>query len=297
MNGYLVYNDSLTSQKFDEVHNLYVEGAKKIGITLELVKNTDIIVVFDRDKTTVRFLNTENEADFILFLDKDVKLARQLESLGYKIFNTSKAIEICDDKNYTHQELINNGVRIPKTITSKVVFKDHYNYSKEFNKEIIKEIGLPMVIKESFGSFGQQVYLVKTEEELIKLQEKIKFEPHLYQEFITSSSGKDLRIYICDNEYVTSMYRYSEVDFKANASNGGKIKVYEPTEEFIEMAKKATNAVGAYFAGVDLLFGENGEPIVCEVNSNAHIKNVFDITNVNVGDYILKFIKKTMENN
>ena len=50
------------------------------------------------------------------------------------------------------------------------------------------------------------------------------------------------------------------------------------------------------FAGVDILFGENDEPILCEVNSNAHFKNILDCTGVNVAqcilDYIIGDIKK-----
>ncbi len=292
MTGFLVFNDSLSSQKFDEVHALYVEAGKELGIDIELVSNIDILCVYDVDTLKIEFRNTDKTPDFILFLDKDVRLASQLEAYGYKVFNSSKVVEICDDKNYTYQELVKHGVPIPKTIISKVVFRKNFNWSN--NDFIIKEIGFPMVIKESFGSFGQQVYMAKNEEELVALQEKIMDVPHLYQKFIASSSGKDLRIYICDGEYVTSMYRYSEVDFRANMSNGGTAEKYEPNEEFIQIAKDATKAVGANFAGVDLLFGEDGKPVVCEINSNAHIRNVYDCTGVNVGEYILKCILKQL---
>lgn len=48
--------------------------------------------------------------------------------------------------------------------------------------------------------------------------------------------------------------------------------------------------MGADFSGVDLLFGDNDEPIICEVNSNAHIKNVFDCTGIDVSEYIFDYI-------
>ena len=54
---------------------------------------------------------------------------------------------------------------------------------------------------------------------------------------------------------------------------------------------RSTKAIGLDFAGVDILFGEQEEPIVCEVNSNAHFKNIYDCTGVNTADYILEYIK------
>ena len=45
---------------------------------------------------------------------------------------------------------------------------------------------------------------------------------------------------------------------------------------------------------MDILFGENG-PILCEVNSNAHFKNIYDCTGENVADYIIEYINEAMK--
>jgi RimK family alpha-L-glutamate ligase len=115
----------------------------------------------------------------------------------------------------------------------------------------------------------------------------------LFQEFIKSSKGKDLRLQVVGNQVVAAMYRYSENgDFRANITNGGKMKLFDPSEEQVELAIKCCKIIGLDFAGVDILFGENQEPIVCEVNSNAHFKNIFDCTGINVADCILEYIIK-----
>ena len=46
------------------------------------------------------------------------------------------------------------------------------------------------------------------------------------------------------------------------------------------------------FAGIDILFGENDEPVFCEANSNAHFKNLYDLTGVNTAEFIVEYIKK-----
>lgn len=45
---------------------------------------------------------------------------------------------------------------------------------------------------------------------------------------------------------------------------------------------------------MDILFGKEEEPILCEVNSNAHFKNIYDCTGVNVAEHIMKYIKRAV---
>ncbi|HWT75620.1 MAG TPA: RimK family alpha-L-glutamate ligase, partial [Mobilitalea sp.] len=62
-----------------------------------------------------------------------------------------------------------------------------------------------------------------------------------------------------------------------------------------ELALRSCEIIGLDFAGVDLLLGENDEPIVCEVNSNAHFKNIYDCTGVNAADEIITYIKNQLQ--
>ena len=38
------------------------------------------------------------------------------------------------------------------------------------------------------------------------------------------------------------------------------------------------------------MFDDQDEPIVCEVNSNAHFKNIYDCTGINVADRIMNYL-------
>ena len=69
---------------------------------------------------------------------------------------------------------------------------------------------------------------------------------------------------------------------------------YEPTAEQKEMALQVCKELELDFAGVDILFGKEEEPILCEVNSNAHFKNIYDCTGVNVAEHIMKYIKRAV---
>lgn len=88
---------------------------------------------------------------------------------------------------------------------------------------------------------------------------------------------------------VASMERYNDHDFRANITNGGSMRRYEPTEKELQMAKQVMKELQLDFAGVDIMFGKDG-PVLCEVNSNAHFKNIYDCTGVNVADAIMEYI-------
>ena len=92
-----------------------------------------------------------------------------------------------------------------------------------------------------------------------------------------------------------SMERVNENDFRANITNGGKMKKYTPTKEQAQMAIDVCRELNLDFAGVDIMFGKEGEPVLCEVNSNAHFKNIYDCTGVNVAESILDYIVKSIK--
>ncbi|MCX7772516.1 MAG: RimK family alpha-L-glutamate ligase [Clostridia bacterium] len=229
--------------------------------------------------------------DFVLFWDKDVRLARQLERLGLRLFNKAQTISVCDDKTLTHQVLADQSIPMPKTIFAPLVFP-HLTVDEEgFIALIEKELTYPMVVKEAFGSFGAQVYLAKNRQELCDLRKKLLTVPHLYQEYIRTSHGRDVRLQVVGNEVVASMLRTSDTDFRANISAGGHMMQFLPPKSFQELAVKAAQAVGADFAGVDILFGEDEKPILCEINSNAHMKNIYECTGMDVAERIIRYIK------
>ena len=289
MTGLLIVNEFLASGKFNEIHSWVLEAAKKNGIPMELKTNAQLLIDISSG-------HKEKLADFILFWDKDVKLAAYLEMLGYPVFNSARAIEICDDKALTHLNLMNTDIPMPRTIIAPKTY-DNIGYTNyDFLEETAKRLGFPMVMKECFGSFGQQVYLVHNMEDCIEQMKRIGSKPVLFQQFVQSSFGRDLRLQVVGGKVIAGMYRYSENgDFRANLSIGGRMLPYEPTPRQTELAIRCCDIIGLDFAGVDLLYGVEEEPMVCEVNSNAHFKNIFDCTGVNAAEAIMEHIIRRLQ--
>lgn len=293
--GWIIYNGNLPSNDFLDLAEWLHESAIKFNLSTEIIANNHLFSYLENDTLEIIRKSKQPLPDFVIFTDKDIYLAKQLELLGIRVFNSSEAIHTSDDKIITYQQLAMQQLPIPETIIAPKVFSGFNKTDSDFFEYIIEKLKLPLIIKESFGSFGEQVYLIHTREEMIQKTIKLGNKPFVYQKFIASSYGKDIRLHVVGDEVVASMLRRSASDFRANITAGGKTEAYTPTEHEQELAILATKAIGADFAGVDLLFGPNNTPIICEVNSNAHIRNMYDCTNINVADFIIKYIINTIK--
>lgn len=290
--GLIIVNGYLKTPKFMAITEMYQESAKKLGLSTQILDTKSLVYGVKEGKLFLSPL--EILPDFVLFLDKDILLARHFEKLGVRVFNSSKVIACCDNKASTFQYLAEKGIAMPLTVFSPLVFENTYSASEsdeEYLLQLEAQLGYPMVVKACCGSFGEQVYLVHDRTELARKRRELITIPHLYQAFVATSRGKDVRIHVVGDKIVASMLRRNEVDFRANISNGGHMQAYTPTESFCQMALEVTKYLQADFLGIDILFDKNERPILCEVNSNAHIQNIYTCTGVNVADYIMAHIK------
>lgn len=286
MNGWLVVNNFINDSKFSELYSWFLDASSVNNINLILKRTGDLILLSGERPFDER-------PDFVLFWDKDIYLAQRLEHMGIKVFNTARAIEICDNKALTAIHLSNSNIRMPRTIIAPKTFEGIGYNNLNFIESAEEELKYPFIVKEVYGSFGRQVYLVENRQQAEETISKLGYKDFIMQELIKTSWGRDLRINVVGNHEVASMYRYStKGDFRSNITLGGQMERYQPSKEQIDMAIKACKVVGLDFGGVDLLFGEADAPIVCEVNSNPHFKTTYDCTGINLAESIIEYIKR-----
>ena len=281
MQGWLIINSFMKSEKFINLYDMLSLAFKKHDVSLKIKTASDISL----EVNSV----IKEKPDFAIFWDKDIYLAKRLESQGIRLFNTAKAVELCDNKILMYQELAKNNIVIPRTFIAPKTFEGLGYSKRDFIKEAINEIGFPLMIKEAYGSFGEQVYLADDIDALNKIIDQIGYKDFLMQEFIKESKGKDIRINVVGNKAIASMLRENKNDFRSNISNGGTGSSFNPEQAYIDLALKAVKALGLDFAGVDVLFGKNG-PIICEVNSNPQFASTLKATGINLADYIADYI-------
>lgn len=284
--GYIIINGFLREEKFFSLYSALKQSADRAGLQLELKTNIELMCDIASGKTVA------NEAlpPFAIFWDKDVRLAKTLEAAGMKLFNSAGSIELCDDKSLTHIALMNR-VPQPKTVLIPLTFPRVGYTDCAFLEKIADYLGFPLVIKQCFGSFGAGVYLARNMEEAKAALMKTAGGAAIAQQYIASSFARDIRAYVVGDKVAAAMLRHNESgDFRANVAQGGKADAYTLSEAQAALAVKTAQLLGCTFAGVDLLFGENGEMTVCEVNSNAHFAGISAATGVNIADKIIEAV-------
>ena len=215
------------------------------------------------------------------------------EESGLVAVNNAKSISITKNKISMLYTLFSSGIPIPKT---------HIIRSTHDLDNCLKDINTyPIVLKSISGSGGIGVSLVESKRSITSVVDLVLEEsgvfPVIIQEFISESSGKDIRAFVVGNEVVTAMERSSAIEweFRSNFSMGGNVRIIDLTEEEKKLAIKSANVCGLGFAGVDIVRSNNG-PKVLEVNANPGMKGIVTATGIDLAgailDHTISLIKK-----
>lgn len=216
---------------------------------------------------------------------------RQLERAGVFVLNSSSSIEIAKDKLAALQILSSANVPIPKTMLAKF----------PLNLDTVeREFSFPLVLKTLSGSEGKGVFLCENKDQLEDLAEFMEdsMDPKIniiIQEFVSSSKGKDIRIFVIGGRAVGGMLRIAKKGkFKANFSYGGAVESFDLNPEVEWLAFESARLIGLDIAGVDILF--SGESyMICEVNSAPGFEGFEKATKINVPQDIFNYIRVRLE--
>lgn len=309
--GWLIVNEYLDTEKFLEIRKLFLSGAEKKNVKLTVYTNADFAVDLSGAVVKSRAFD-EGEPEFIIFYDKDITLASALEKMGYRLYNSADAIDVCDSKVKTAEKIAEYNLNckddeakilMPKTYKvpftyENIGIKDSYSFDfLEYVEKDLCEAGegalsdaYPMVIKESNSSFGMGVHLAGSREEAVKLICEYGNKECIIQEYLSYSSGRDLRLQMVSDKCVCAMMRSNENDFRANITNGGKMSEYKPTDEDLSLARNVMKCLKLDFAGIDIMHDKSGRVVFLEANSNAHFKNIYDLTGINTAEKMIEYI-------
>ena len=309
--GWLIVNEYLDTEKFLEIRKLFLSGAEKKNVKLTVYTNADFAVDLSGAVVKSRAFD-EGEPEFIIFYDKDITLAAALEKMGYRLYNSADAIDVCDSKVKTAEKIAEYNLNckddeakilMPKTYKvpftyENIGIKDSYSFDfLDYVEKDLCEAGkgelsgaYPMVIKESNSSFGMGVHLAGSREEAVKLICEYGNKECIIQEYLSYSSGRDYRLQMVSDKCVCAMMRSNENDFRANITNGGKMSEYKPTDEDLSLARNVMKCLKLDFAGIDIMHDKSGRAVFLEANSNAHFKNIYDLTGINAAEKMIEYI-------
>jgi RimK family alpha-L-glutamate ligase len=194
-----------------------------------------------------------------------------LQHIGVPAWNSARAIERCVDKSMTSFLLARAGLPTPATWATE---------SRETAAAIVEREGCPLVLKPLFGSQGRGLRLIRHPDELPELNAVAGV--YYLQRFVrTEGEGfHDFRVLVSQHRVIAAMMRHS-AHWVTNVKRGGKPVTAVADSAMKELAVAATRAVGADFAGVDLIQSSNG-PVVLEVNSMPAWSGLQRTTSINI---------------
>jgi RimK family alpha-L-glutamate ligase len=202
---------------------------------------------------------------------------------GALVWNDARAIERCVDKSMTSFLLARAGLPTPPTWAVE---------SRDAAVAIVARegAGSALVLKPLFGSQGRGLRLIRTPDDLPG-PDAVRGVYYLQRFVGVDRDGfRDFRLLVSRGRVIAAMARHSP-DWITNVKQGGRPVAVAATEEMRDLAKRATAAVGASFAGVDVLYDADGRLTVLEVNSMpawSGLQKVtsFDIAAALAGDLI-----------
>lgn len=184
-----------------------------------------------------------------------------LRESGLLVYNDARAIERCVDKSMTSFLLHRAGIPTPPTWAVE---------SPETAREVARaeaSAARPLVLKPLFGSQGRGLALIASEADL-PAPETVAGVYYLQHYVGEGGTGwRDWRVFVAGGQAVAAMLRQG-VTWKTNAAQGARCEAVAPDGQMSALAVAAAKAVGAAFAGVDIIRDADGCLQVLEVNSN-----------------------------
>lgn len=279
---WIIYSKDVLSDGRPNALSWMLEEAKNLNIECDIMFAEDFQIILDNGYTLL-YKNMPvalPEAAFIRCYH--LNLCAFLEQLGVKTYNHSRGLLNSRNKWTTHLALIKENIKTPKS-TLCYDYSD-YNHLKE-------HLGSPFILKDSFGTHGDQVFLIHNLEDYERHLKKCS--QGIAQVYIESSYGKDLRVHVINDKVVACVLRQSDHSFLSNFAQGGQARAFVIDEEAKQMAINATKALDLNFSGVDLLFDKEGY-IVCEVNGIPGFRTLGLTTKENLPYLMLDYIKEQL---
>jgi ribosomal protein S6--L-glutamate ligase len=207
-----------------------------------------------------------------------------LAATGVDIVNSPKSIECAVDKYLTTARLEAAGLPVPLTITCQ---------ETETAMLAFEELGGDVVVKPLFGSEGRGIVRVSDPDLAFRTFRTLeRTNSVLYLQQFIDHEGFDVRVLVLDGTIVGAMTRASPNDFRTNVSREATAKPHIPNEFEVNLALRAAQAADCRIAGIDLLYGKNGDCVVLEVNAVPGWKSFNQANDTDVAGLLIDSLAK-----
>ena len=207
-----------------------------------------------------------------------------LNAWGIPTVNMSHVAATCGDKLATSTALSRAGIAQPRV---KVAF------TPEAAIEAIEELGYPVVLKPTVGSWGRLLAKINDRdaaEAILEHKETLGSYQHsifYIQEYI-QKPGRDIRAMVVGDQTVCAIYR-SASHWIPNTARGGQGEICSITPELNDLCVRTAQAVGGGVLAIDVLEDPQRGYLVNEVNHTMEFHTLAPMTGIDVPGIIVDY--------
>lgn len=276
-------------EKYDNMQGAYtchrlINEANGMGINLQLVGANDTYIdnqgIWNKG-------NKIEKRDFVINRYKYGEIIKKINTLGLRCYNNIDLFSTFNNKYEQLQKIKSDSFLVPKFILS----------TCSINFELLaSNLGIPFVAKGLENSMGREIFLIKGQEDFHDIEQIYPpSKEWLFEEFISTSYGKDLRIFSIRDKTIACMIRKSKNDFRANVALGASVEAFTITPLIENIVSDIYKLTKLDIMGIDLLFGRDAY-YFCEINVMPGLEGIETASGINIGKLIVEMIKTDIEN-
>ncbi|HMH56436.1 MAG TPA: RimK family alpha-L-glutamate ligase [Gemmatimonadales bacterium] len=211
-----------------------------------------------------------------------VDALHRLEDRGTRVVNSPRAIERTVDKFWTSTLLEQCGIPTPET----VVCDDPEEAIAAY-----RTLG-DVIVKPLFGSMGLGMVRVSDEEMAFRVFRTIEqIRGVYYIQRTVDHDGTDIRAFVLGGRVIAAIERRA-AGWRTNLARGGAARTLSLSEQLSALAVRAAAAVGADYAGVDLVTGRDGTTYVLEVNGIPGWRGLQEATGLDIAGRLVDHLAR-----
>ena len=254
---------------------------------VELIDDRKVVLSFGGASTL------EQAFDFDVVFDRSLSHSRALVHLrvladrGVPTVNRIEVVENCGDKLRTSSLLQAAGVPTPDTRVAS---------TPEAALEAIEELGYPVVLKPTVGSWGRLIARINDRdaaEALIEHKSTLGSYQHsiFYLQRYVDKPERDIRAFVAGGETICAIYRKAP-HWVTNTARGARAANCPVTPELGTLCRRSAEAVGGGLVAVDLVEDRHRGLLVLEVNHTMEFRNSIEPTGVDIPARMIDFVER-----
>ena len=198
-----------------------------------------------------------------------------LRESGVRVWNDARAIERCVDKSTATFLFQKAGLPTPPTRVVETRVRAYAHLASDPR---------PFVVKPLFGSQGNGVRRAEGPDELPPPEDvgDVYYMQH-YLRHADATQFEDWRVFVSQGRILSSMVRRGKT-WITNVHQGAEPIAHDPCAEMSALALGAVVAIGADYAGVDLIRDQSGKLMLLEINSNPAWKGLQSVSAADIAD-------------